>query len=53
MKKYRVTKLFIGGILEGLSRVEETSVAFKVGDVISKPCGGTSPYKVVSVEVLS
>jgi hypothetical protein len=45
---YEVTKLFIGGILAGLTIVEKTSVKFAVGFECQKPCGG-SPYRIVEV----
>ncbi len=48
--KYKVTRLFIGGILKGLTYTETTSVKFTVGFVCRKPIGG-SPYKIIAVEV--
>lgn len=49
MKKYRVTKHFIGGLLKGLTDTEITPVRFHVGFVCKHPSGG-SPYKVTAVE---
>lgn len=49
-KKYRVTREFTGGNLEGLTHIETTSVKFAVGLVVDRPAGGGSPYKIVSVE---
>jgi hypothetical protein len=49
--KYRVTKLFTGGLLEGLTIEETTTVLFPVGFVCEKPVAG-SPYVVTGVEVL-
>jgi len=52
MQKYEVTKLFIGGILKGLTHTEKTTAKYSVGDVISKPYGHTSPYKIISVKAI-
>ena len=46
---YLVTRRFIGGLLEGLSYTEKTSVEFKVGFVCLNPVGG-SPYVIVSIK---
>ena len=46
---YVVTREFIGGALKGRTHTEVTSVAFTVGQIVSKPVGG-SPYKIISVE---
>lgn len=46
--RYEITKQFIGGILNGLTIVEFTTVQFAVGFVCHKPIGG-SPYRIVSV----
>lgn len=45
---YEVTKLFISGLLEGLTITETTSVKFEVGFECLKPCGG-SPYRIIAV----
>jgi len=47
--KYEIVKLFIGGLLEGLTYTEKTDIQFHINQVVSKPCGG-SPYKIVSVK---
>ena len=47
--KYRITRLFIGGLLDGLTHTELTSVEFSVGFECHKPIGG-SPYRIISVE---
>lgn len=50
---YTLTIEFIGGLLEGLTHVSETTTYFKPGSKVLKPVAG-SPYKVVScVEVAS
>lgn len=49
MKKYKVTKLFVNGILKGLTYEEETSVKFEVGKVYY-PAFGLSSYKVIKCE---
>jgi len=49
-KLYKVTRLFIGGNLEGLTHTEITPVHFEVGFVCKKPCGGVSPYVIIAVE---
>ena len=46
---YLVTREFIGGSLKGLIQTSTTRVAMTEGAIVSKPCGGGSPYKVVSV----
>jgi hypothetical protein len=47
MPKYRVTKQFLTGLLEGLTITEETSVRFKPGKVYTEVLtGGT--YVVLS-----
>ena len=49
VRQFRVVREFIGGILEGLSHEEVTSVEFKIGQEILHPIGG-SPYRIVSVQ---
>lgn len=44
---YHVTKLFIGGILNGITIVEVTTVPAKTGFVCKSPVGG-SPYKIIA-----
>lgn len=44
--KYLVTKSFTKGLLKGITIVEETTVAFKVGKTY-KACVGSSVYKVI------
>lgn len=51
-KRYEVTRLFIGGMLEGTTHTGVTSVEFEVGFECLKPVGG-SPYRITSVEVVS
>jgi hypothetical protein len=46
--KYLVTKVFIGGMLKGITITEETSVKFQVGFVCRITSGG-SPYRIASV----
>ena len=46
--RYQITKLFIGGILAGLYYTEITTVAFREGQVVDHPVGG-SPYRIVMV----
>jgi len=46
--KYLVTKLFIGGLLNGLTIEEETTCCYRVGFVCKNPIGG-SPYKIIAV----
>ena len=45
---YEVTKKFTGGALKGQTHTEITSVVFTVGQVVSRPIGG-SPYRVIRV----
>lgn len=49
---YKVTRKFIGGILEGLEHEGITSVEFKTGEVFEKPFSGSSPFKIIKVEAL-
>jgi len=46
-KRYLVTRKFIGGILDGLTHTEVTSVQFDVGFRCENPVGG-SPYVIVA-----
>lgn len=48
-KKYRVTKRFLAGLLEGLTYIFETDVEYHVGWVCENPIGG-SPYVIDTVE---
>ena len=50
--KYRVTRKFTGGILNGLTYTSETSVKFDVG-FSEKQSWMTDSYVIVSVEKLS
>ena len=47
--KYQITKKFIGGVLEGLTITEQTSVLWKVGTRVEKPVAG-SPYIIIEVK---
>jgi hypothetical protein len=47
--RFIVTRRFTGGLLEGLEHIGTTNIAWKVGETISKPLGG-SPYVIVNVE---
>lgn len=47
MPLYRVTKLFIGGLLAGLTYTVETRYPFPVGWECLLPYGNTSPYRIV------
>ena len=49
---FQVTKLFIGGLLDGLTYTFVTSVRFEVGQEVLKPIGG-SPYRIIAVERIS
>lgn len=49
MKKYIITKEFIGGMLKGLICTEKTNVKFNVGFICKNPIGKTSPYKIINV----
>ena len=46
VKRYRVTREFIGGNLKGLQHSEITTVRFPEGWVCEKPVEG-SPYRIV------
>lgn len=50
-RKYQITKLFTAGLLAGITVTERTDVAWKVGQEVRKPVGG-SPYKITAVAVL-
>jgi hypothetical protein len=54
MTKYRVTKLFISGALQGLTYVEtlpaDLAARFPIGTVVRKPIGG-SPYRIIANEL--
>ena len=45
---YEVTREFTEGALKGQTHTEITSVVFTVGQVVSRPIGG-SPYQVIRV----
>jgi len=45
---YTVTKLFLGGILDGLTYTFKTDIVYTVGWECLKPIGG-SPYRIISV----
>lgn len=47
-RAFTVTRLFIGGLLEGLYFTEQTDVKREVGQVVACPVAG-SPYKIVGV----
>ena len=49
MEQYKVTRLFVGGILEGLEYTEVTAIEYTLGWVCNKPIGG-SPYKIIRIE---
>lgn len=49
---YRVTRLFIGGNLVGLTYTEDTDIKFEVGFVCKRPIAG-SPYRIIKVEKIS
>lgn len=49
--RYAVTKTFVGGLLKGITIVEETTVKFAVGFVCTMPIGG-SPYRIDAVVAL-
>jgi len=49
MKKYHVTKVFLSGILKGLSFTEKTSVKFKEGFIYKNPFS-SSQYKILKCE---
>ena len=46
---YKVTKQFIGGILNGLTYTEITEIHARVGFRCNKPVGG-SPYRIIRVD---
>ena len=46
---YLVTREFTGGALKGLITTSATRVTMTEGAAVSKPCGGGSPYKILSV----
>lgn len=53
VKSYEVTRLFVGGLLKGLTHtsVQRHSEGFqpKEGTLVSKPIGG-SPYRILTVK---
>ena len=50
MKRYSITKVFIGGILEGLTHTGTIRVFIKPGTIVRHPSGGGSPYKVTECQ---
>lgn len=44
-QQYVIVKKFVGGMLEGLTYTETTTVEFEVGQVV-EPVGGSSPYEI-------
>ena len=51
--KYEITKRFLPGtVLAGITITETTSVAFRLGYVCEKPCGGGSGYEIIRVRIL-
>ena len=51
--KYEITKRFLPGtLLAGITITEVTSVAFRLGYVCEKPCGGGSGYEIIRVRIL-
>ena len=46
---FLVTREFVSGMLKGLTHTEVTSVAWKVGTLVSKPVGG-SAYKIIRMD---
>lgn len=48
-KTYEITKLFIGGLLEGIEIIERRNYPMEVGLVVANPVGG-SPYKVIACQ---
>lgn len=46
---FKVSKLFIGGLLDGITYIETLPFPMPVGLLVRKPCGG-SPYKVTACE---
>lgn len=48
MRKFTIVKRFTAGPLAGLTYTETTDVAWKAGQEVREPIGG-SPYVVVSV----
>lgn len=46
---YKITRLFIGGLLCGLRHTSYSSVSFPVGWECLNPVGG-SPYRIVECE---
>lgn len=56
MTTYKITKLFIGGILEGLTHTSELTcdttlgAPFTVGQVVKRSTYSPSPYRIIAVE---
>ena len=48
-KKYRVTRKFTSGTLEGIEHTEDTDVKWEEGQAVKNPIGG-SPYIITKVE---
>jgi hypothetical protein len=51
-QRYLVTRLFIGGLLEGLTYTAETSIAYQIGFTCHKPIFNGSPYTITEVIAL-
>ncbi len=51
-KKYKITKQFVSGFLQGLMITEETSVKLEANK-IHKPCAGSSNYRVIKITCIS
>lgn len=49
---YKVTKLFIGGLLAGLTYTEQWTQAPVVGTEYPNPIGG-SPYRIIAVQPMT
>ena len=50
-RKFWIVKMFVGGILDGLTYEEFTDVEFTIGQLIERPIGG-SPYRIIIIERL-
>lgn len=51
-KTYKITKLFIDGLLEGLRYEEKTIVAFECGRIYSD-CVTGERYQIVDIELIA
>ena len=50
---YKVTRRFTGGLLNGMSHTDTTSVKFDVGFVCNNPVFNGSPYIITAVELVT